>query len=55
MLYYETSAKEGTNVELAFMDLTKKIHERNKEKLNVDKENDIKFQTQQQENKCCKN
>lgn len=26
MIYYETSAKEGTNVETAFLELTNKVH-----------------------------
>ena len=30
MLYFETSAKQGTNVEEAFLALTAKVHERHK-------------------------
>lgn len=55
MIYYETSAKEGANVEQAFMELTKNIHEKNKQKLFENKENEVNFQTEQQQNNCCKN
>lgn len=41
MIYYETSAKEGTNVEQAFMELTKKIHAKNKQILEENKENEV--------------
>lgn len=45
MIYYETSAKEGDNVEKAFLDLTQKVHDKNK----------LKDQTKTYENELLEN
>lgn len=55
MIYYETSAKEGTNVEKAFVELATKVHHKVKSDHQKQEQEYSLASSKPRENFCCKN
>ena len=55
MNYFETSAKDGTNVELIFKEIAGLILSKKSEKIEINKTMKLKIQSKKTKKHCCKN
>ena len=55
MKYFETSAKNGTNIELIFKEIAGLILSKKSEKIEINKTMKLKIQSKKTKKHCCKN